>query len=255
MKDRPDNLSELSRFYAPALPDSPAVEVALEESEAHHATNVLRLGIGREVELFDGQGLVARGTIAFAKRSDVRVALRTVERVSRPGRAVHLAFAVPKGKRLDWLLEKATELTAASLQPVIFQRSVAGGEELSDNKRARWLGHCIAAAKQCGLNFLPLIHEPLALPQYLANLPAGPDLKLLGAPEADTPSLRGRLAGLADSPAGGIRLLVGPEGGFTEEEIAAARTAGFLPARLGHTTLRVETAAIALLAGCLALDE
>ena len=124
---------DLPRFFALPI-NPPAVE--LPAAEAHHALNVLRLRAGMEVEVFDGQGAHAVGRISHARHGQVTVTvLRVDPPTCRPEPVVHLAFAVPKGKRLDWLLEKATELGAASLQPVVFQRSVAGGEELSEGKR------------------------------------------------------------------------------------------------------------------------
>ncbi len=239
---------DLPRFFALPI-NPPAVE--LPAAEAHHALNVLRLRAGMEVEVFDGQGAHAVGRISHARHGQVTVTvLRVDPPTCRPEPVVHLAFAVPKGKRLDWLLEKATELGAASLQPVVFQRSVAGGEELSEGKRDRWLTHCIAAAKQCGLDFLPAIRDTINVVELCKSsaVPAGEDqvLQLLGDIEPDAVPFA---AALADVPPGAeVRLLVGPEGGVTPQERALALAAGFRPVRLGSTTLRVETAALALLA-------
>ena len=210
--------------------------------------DVLRVGVGTEVELFDGQGGLTTGKVIEAGRGRLTVGIAARSHLPRPSPVVHLGFAVPKGKRLDWLLEKATELSAASLTPVIFQRSVAGGGELSDSKRRRWQAHCLAAAKQCGLNWLPEILPPQPLHEFLALSKDG--LGILGHAAAEAASL----ATVISQWRGGqpIRLLVGPEGGLTDAELATARKAGFLPARLGRTTLRVETAAVALLAAIVA---
>jgi 16S rRNA (uracil1498-N3)-methyltransferase len=244
----------VDRFYCPNLTE-PTVQ--LSPDEAHHAAAVLRLRAGAAVELFDGQGRSATGKIAQVRRGDVTVAVEQVLPAEpRRGPTVHLAMAVPKGKRLDWLLEKATELGAASLRPVVFQRSVAGGEDLGPGKRPRWLGHCIAAAKQCGLNYLPRILDPLALTAYLAHASgvgrAGvPTLRILGDIGPDAVGL---VDVVAKGPSGAeINVLVGPEGGLTGEERTAVVEAGFVPVRLGWTTLRIETAAIALLAAITAI--
>lgn len=241
------------RFFTPDLPDEPGGLVELPAVEARHAAGVLRLSGGALVELFDGRGSVARGRIADVGRgrAAVTVLIDRVGRVERPGPRVQLAFAVPKGKRLDWLLEKAAELGAASLQPVLFERGVAGGVELSSQKRRRWLGHCVSAAAQCGLNHLPQIHEPMALAGFLAG--SGDALDILGDCDEDSSPLAEVLAPLR--PAENIRLLIGPEGGLTPAERAAAVDAGFKPARLGATTLRVETAAIGLLAVAMAIAQ
>jgi len=135
--------------------------VALSVGEAHHAMHVMRLGVGDAVELFDGRGAAADGTIVEARHGKVFVRVHTCRQpVARPGPVIHLAFAVPKGKRLDWLLEKATELAAGSLTPVGFERCVADPGELAGARRERWIGHCASAAKQSGLAWLPELHNP-----------------------------------------------------------------------------------------------
>ena len=258
----------MNRFFAENLE---AGQQALQPGEAHHATHVLRLAAGAQVELFDGRGRTAVGRIIEAKRGKVVVRIeRANPPADRPRPVIHLAFAVPKGKRLDWLLEKATELAAASLQPVRFERSVAGGEP-SGPKRQRWLGCCIAAAKQCGLNFLPELGQMLNLDQFLQEQAAGnvepPKgrrriVRLLGdlgrdavcITEALKPADGGRQSEIPN-PKSEIVLLVGPEGGLTAAERAACIKAGFRPVRLGRTTLRIETAAIALLAAATAACE
>ncbi|KKK51294.1 hypothetical protein LCGC14_3116380, partial [marine sediment metagenome] len=130
---------------------------------AHHALHVLRLKAGAEVELFDGRGAVAAGVIAQASRKGVTVRVAQPLKIAgRRGPVVHVAFALPKGKRLDWLLEKATELGAASLRPIGFHRSIPGAGRsgtLSPAQRDRWFTHCVAAGKQCGLSWLPVIEE------------------------------------------------------------------------------------------------
>ncbi|HOF18102.1 MAG TPA: RsmE family RNA methyltransferase [Phycisphaerae bacterium] len=239
----------MHRFFAENLDGS---EVVLPDGEAHHALHVLRLERGAEVELFDGQGAVAAGRVARVGRSEVAVTIEHLLPVqARPAPAVHLAFAVPKGKRLDWLLEKATELAAASLQPVVFERSVAGGDELRKGKLDRWRTHCVAAAKQCGLNFLPEIFPPEGLANVLRDRSDLPGL--FGDCAPDSPDAYETLQSFR---AGGHRqavVLVGPEGGLTDAERDACLTAGLKPIRLGTTTLRIETAAVALLAAATAI--
>jgi len=239
-------VSDLHRFYAA---DLKAAEVHLAGQEAHHAAGVLRLSAGSRVELFDGRGGCAEGHIVRVHRGEVAVVLDHRNALScRPQPAVHLAFSTPKGNRLDWLLEKATELGAASLQPVIFQRTVAGGREPSEAKARRWLGQCIAAAKQSGLNFLPELRPPLRLADLLAASAGA--LGLAGDSSGDARPLPEALSALGNRQ--DVLLLVGPEGGLTEEERAAVGACGFTFVRLGQTVLRIETAAIALLATTIA---
>lgn len=230
------------RFWFADLSTGRAV---LTGGQAHHALHVLRLGPGADVVLFDGAGGVAAGRIVSTGRSELTVAIdRRLTAGQVAGPPIDLAFAVPKGKRLDWLLEKATELGAASLQPVVFERSTAGRGELSPAKQQRWTAHCIAAARQCGLDYLPQIRRPAA-PADLAAVPAEA-LGLLGSAAPDAPPVSDVLGRWrAGMP---VHILVGPAGGLMDDESALAAEAGFAPARLGHTRLRTETAAIALLA-------
>ena len=238
--------AKIYRFFVPDSGDFAAKMVELPDDEAHYARHVLRLRAGQVVELFDGCGSVAMGRIAEISRKAVFVEIDRVEKLDRSQRAIHLAFAVPKGKRLDWLLEKATELGAASLQPVIFERSVAGGEKLSPSKLQRWQGHCIAAAKQCGLNFLPEIREPVSLQMLLDD--TGDQPTLLGDCMENAITLTEAFQLPIVNRKSPIRILIGPEGGLTEAERSSAINVESIPVRLGQTTLRTETAAIALLA-------
>ncbi|MHC4985840.1 MAG: RsmE family RNA methyltransferase [Planctomycetota bacterium] len=237
------------RFYVPQLEEGRAI---LSSDQAHHAANVLRLSAGDAVVVFDGLGQVAQARIDSAGRKGVTLTVGAVAGPQeRPQPVIEIAFAVPKGKRVDWLVEKATELGAAALQPVVFERSVAGGGELSPAKRQRWLGHCIAAARQCELDFLPELLPPRALSAYLGDCAA--TWKLFGDVAEHGPSIA---AALGDWQAGQpIAILVGPEGDLTDAERSAAVDAGFRPAHLGHTVLRVETAAVALTAALVAVCD
>ena len=235
------------RFF---VADLRGERVALAGAEGHHAVNVLRLDVGADIELLDGRGGVARGEIVEIRKSRAVVRIGQREMLTdriRP--LVHLAFAVPKGKRLDWLLEKTTELAVASLHPVIFERSVAGGGDLSDARRGRWRSHCIAAAKQSGLNFLPDILDPVPLKELLAPVPGSDsELRLFGDISDDALPLPLALGPETFDPQVQIRFVVGPEGGLTDPERDMLVGGGFQPVRIGPTTLRIETAAVALLA-------
>lgn len=249
------------RLYVWDLPTSAqcvsGVHLSLPATETHHALHVLRLKAGAKVELFNGRGRAAVARVTKAKRAKLNVVVeRSLEQVTRPEPEIHLGFAMPKGKRLDWLLEKATELGAASLHPVVFERSVAGRAKMTAAKRERWLSHCVSAAKQCGLDFLPKIHLPANLRTFLRTrsvAPAGAPIRLIGSPDADAPPLTEALTVRRVDQE--ICLLIGPEGGLTEQELSDAAAGGFVPARLGHTTLRTETAAVALLAATVAICE
>jgi len=243
---------DIPRFHVDG-PLSQVLQVELSLAEGHHAMHVLRLRPGSQVELFNGSGLTALAAIVEAKHGKVTCEItQTSPAMARPAPVVHLAFAIPKGKRLDWLLEKATELSAASLTPVAFDRSVAGGDEVSENKRDRWLGHCIAAAKQSGLNFLPELREMVTLRELLAQ-PAGQTIRLVGDLTDTTVALAQPLS--AWQMPQDILLIVGPEGGLSDSERAMLRDADVQSIRLGSTVLRIETAAVALLAGVIAVTK
>ncbi len=234
------------RFFAESVA-GPAVE--LPAGEAHHALHVMRLTGGDLVEAFDGSGEIVTGPLRPAGRRAARVEV-TARRSAEPppGPAIELAFAVPKGRRLDWLLEKGTELAACTFAPVVFERSVVR-PEMSASTRRRWRLTCIAAAKQCGAGFLPRIADPRPLAGYLAGADAS--VHMLGDAAGES------MAGAAgDLPrAEGVAVLVGPEGGLTAAERDAAVAAGFAPVRVGEYTLRVETAAVALLAAVRAMGQ
>jgi len=246
--------ARLPRFFVPPEADGAHAAfrkgdgVALLPTEAHHAAHVLRLRVGDAVELFDGCGVSAVARIARLGRSAV---VATIERVGaprgRPRPHIHLAFAVPKGRRLTWLLEKVTELGVASLTPVRFERSVAGAGGQSTQARQRWLGHCIAAAKQARLDWLPALEPARTLEAFLTSPRRGVygDLSDAAQPVAD--AIGARAHGAA------IDMLVGPEGGLTRRERHALDAAGLTPVRLGRTALRVETAAVALVAAAVAV--
>lgn len=229
------------RFFAEDL-SGEAVELG--QAEARHAARVLRLSAGAQVKLFDGAGTVAAATLEkLTRRSAVARIVQRRKIPARPEPVVRLGFSVPKGRRLDWLLEKATELGAARLSPVVFERSV-NIPKMSGHARSRWRAICIAAAKQCRADFLPEIDPASALSDFLGAEAGG--VRILGDADSDV-SVPTALEEW--SPGSPVTILVGPEGGPTDAERRAALAAGFSPVRLGEYVLRVETAALVLLAG------
>ena len=222
--------------------------VVLPEEAAHHAVHVLRLRAGEEVTLFDGRGGEYAGRIAAIERLRVSVevlAHRALERESPL--AVTLVQGVSAGEKMDFTVQKATELGVAALQPLVCERStgrIAG--ERAAQKRAHWQRVAIAACEQCGRNRVPEILAPLALEQYCRD--AAPGNGLLLSPEAHV-SLREAAAQLGKA----VTLAAGPESGFTGRERALIAQSGFVPVRLGPRVLRTETAALAALAALNAL--
>lgn len=233
------------RFFVPNLPEPGAgrVEMELPPLEARHAAGVLRLRAGDAVELTDGRGRSAEATLAEVRKRNVRAVIGQVRQWPRPRPKIHVASAIAKGKRQDWMLEKLAELAVASIRPVRFERSVAGEGAFSEGKRSRWMTHLISACKQSGSNFLPELADPRELDAFLADgLPEG--ALLVGDLTEDAVEISDVISPVVEE----VTVLVGPEGGFTEEERRKIAAAGFHPVRLGPGILRIETAAVALTA-------
>ncbi len=243
-----------ARFYAD-LPLATGDALDLPERAARHV-QVLRLQPGDGITLFNSRGGEFEARITHMGRSDVQVAITGHQATERePRRAVHLAVGMPANERMDWLVEKATELGAASIRPLMAERSVLRLKgERADKKVAHWQGVAIAASEQCGRNRLPPVHAVATLGDWLAALPppspAAP--RLLLSLRAGTQPLLKALAGGDGATA--VTLLSGPEGGLGAAEEDAAIAAGFVPVTLGPRILRAETAPLACLA-LLALSD
>ena len=213
--------------------------VSLDAAQANYLGNVLRLAAGAELLIFDGRSgeWLARIAEVAKKRMTLAVERRTREAETTPD--VWLAFAPVKRAQTDWLVEKATELGAARLIPVMTQRTVAERVRLD-----RLEAIAIEAAEQCGRTVLPEIAEPQPLSQFLGSV----DRKLYFADE------QGGESPASVFKAGAATILIGPEGGFTNEERASIRAApNSVAISLGPRILRAETAALASLSAYMAL--
>ncbi|MDP4030395.1 MAG: 16S rRNA (uracil(1498)-N(3))-methyltransferase [Gallionella sp.] len=235
--------STMPRFYCtPPLPLGGTFELPPEA--AHHAARVLRLREGSRVEMFDGIGNECHGVIA--ETGGKRVVVGEIAAVGANRESplpVVLAQALSSSEKMDWVIQKATELGVAEIQPLDTERSVA---RLSAERAAKRLEHwrqvAISACEQCGRNRLPEVHAPLDIMAWLQQVRATPDRKFMLLPEGAT-SLHAQA-----KPPGRAVLLVGAEGGFTVAESDSALLCGFTPIRLGARVLRTETAAVAGLA-------
>jgi 16S rRNA (uracil1498-N3)-methyltransferase len=215
--------------------------IALPPGAARHV-QVLRLQPGAPVTLFDGRGGEWEARVERMGRSDVQVEVGLHHAVEREAaRQVHLALAVPANDRMDALVEKAAELGAASIQPLMAERSVlrlAG--ERAQKKQAHWQAIAVAACEQCGRNRVPLVHAVRPVADWLAEPREGG--RWLLSPQPDAGAWPGRAAPDV------VTLLSGPEGGFSAAEEAAARNHGWQPVQLGPRILRADTAPLAALA-------
>ena len=219
--------------------------VALPPSAARHV-QVLRMQPGEAVTLFNGDGGEFDAIVERMGRSDVSVVVGAHQPVEREApRTVHLVVGMPANERMDWLVEKAAELGAASIQPVLAQRSVLKLQgERAQKKQAHWQAVAIAACEQSGRNRVPPVHAVLGLAQWIAALDAAaPQARLLLSLAAQAQPIHATAG--TDGP---VLLLSGPEGGLTPQEEDLALATGFRRASLGPRVLRAETAPLSALA-------
>lgn len=233
----------ISRFYIP-LALNVGETIVLPDSAFRHAIQVLRLKPGARLILFNGAGGEFQAILEQVERRQATALVEAfIPHETESTLAVTLIQAVSKGERMDYTLQKAVELGVHHIVPVISARSVVNlSKERLQKRLSHWQGVIISACEQCGRNRLPTLHEPIALSDYLSET-GNNSLNLLLNPDAER-SLK------ALPPAAGqdIRLLIGPEGGFTGDEIELSEQAGFIGIRLGPRVLRTETAGIVALA-------
>lgn len=216
-------------------------DIPLPDEVTHHLVRVLRSEPGTRFVLFNGSGGAFEAELLTAGKKTATARLLDFH----PGNAqsplhTHLGQVMSKGDRMDYAIQKATELGVSEITPLTSERCELRlrGEERADKKLEHWRRVAISACEQSGRNLVPVIHEPVALAEWSARVQA--ELKLVLAP-----AVSGRLpAGDAHS----VALLVGPEGGLSATEIAAVQAQGFAPWQLGPRVLRTETAPVAALA-------
>ena len=239
----------MPRFHCP-VPLTPGDEIALPPGAARHV-QVLRMQPGEAITLFhgglDGPGGEFEATVTRMGRSEVLARIGTHHAVEREAaRAVHLLAGITANERMDWLVEKATELGVASITPLLAERSVLKLKgERADKKLAHWQAVAVAACEQCGRNRVPTLHPAQTLADWL-QAPPQDGQRLLLSLRPGTQPLHAAAPGHT-----GLVFLSGPEGGLsgTEEDLALAH--GFAPVTLGPRVLRAETAPLAALAALL----
>jgi len=234
------NLTMISRFHFPdVLPDGG--ELALPESIAHHALRVLRLHDGDALVLFDGSGVEVDATLVVrGKQGFARLGTRRCPERESPLKVV-LVQALASGDKMDWIVQKAVELGASGVIPVQAERSVLRlTGERADKRHAHWQQVAVAACEQCGRNVVPQIEPILPLATYLQ---VSVDVaRCVLAPEASSALTE------VPRPADALHLLIGPEGGWSDAEMAMFSRAGVNAVGLGPRVLRTETAGLAALA-------
>lgn len=231
----------MARFFVPAeLWHAEGVEFTT--SEARHAAHVLRLAPGDRVDIFDGTGRAAHAELDEVGKRLVTAHVLREWREERVQPEIHLIVALIKNERFDWLVQKATELGAASIRPVSAERSVVKlAVQDAEKRRSKWVQVAVEAAKQCGHVVLPEIFEVSDPADAFKAAPPG--LKAIPALHEGGRALGELFAGRPPA----VSFAIGPEGDWTEGEMRMARECGFAPVDLGKHVLRSETAALHVL--------
>ncbi len=248
------------RFFIPA-PLQSGITLDLPDAAAHHAKRVLRLRDGDAVILFDGQGGQYPATLHMAT-SQVQATLGTHEphEAELTGR-IRLVQALATGNKMDWIVEKAVELGAHAVRPIAGDRSVLQLRgERRDKRMQHWRNIAQAASEQCGRNRLMAIEPLSSLRDTLPDIATGPHgVSFLCHPDFGVPlgdaiaEFKRHLATHTPSGPPCLDLLVGPEGGWSDQELEQAQRYGVAPVQFGPRILRTETAGLALISACTAL--
>lgn len=235
------------RFYVPPLQIIDDI-AKITNDEAHHLIFVLRSKVGDRIVFFDGISKEYEGIIEKIEKKEVRVRIVRVIRVEKAHRPrINLFQAIPKGRKLDFIVEKATELGADHIVPLITINTIFKTSLKNLNKKVeRWTRVAISSSKQCGRIRVPTISEPVSFEKSLENRSRSAFSIITSGSEKAEPILK--ILGRFDKKSDEIDAFVGPEADFTEEEITKAQRAGAYLASLGKNILRTETAVIATLA-------
>jgi 16S rRNA (uracil1498-N3)-methyltransferase len=238
----------MPRFYTPQTLCTDT-EMALDAGAARHV-QVLRMQPGGALTLFNGQGGEYTAQVTHMGRSEVRVTVLAHDAVEREaGRPVHIVIGMPANERMEWLVEKATELGVASIQPVMTERTVLRlSGERAEKKQTHWQAIAVAACEQSGRNRVPVVHPVLGWAAWLASTRLRADQHALRCVlSVHSASVSARALVQNASAAAAIECIGGPEGGLSPAEEAAAIACGYAPVGLGARVLRSETAPLAAL--------
>ena len=225
-------------FQATPLAENKIVQ--LDEPATHHVARVLRAKIGDELTLFNGEGGEFAGVIQHIDKKTVSVEIKKfIARESESPLELYLAQGISRGEKMDYTIQKAVELGVKKIIPLFTERcNVKLDEDRRDKRTQHWRSIVIGACEQCGRNRVPEILPPQMLSQWMKTVEA--DWKFVLAPLAER-----RLAEMSIEKNSRVVLLIGPEGGLSENEIDSSLQQGFLPLNLGPRVLRTETAAVA----------
>jgi 16S rRNA (uracil1498-N3)-methyltransferase len=218
----------------------PGATLALDERASHYLARVLRCQVGQPLTLFNGDGRDYAASITAADKRAVTVVINDAFAVEcESPLQIHLGIAISKGERMDLVMQKAVELGVSAITPLTSERvEVRLQGERADKRLEHWQGIVVSACEQCGRSRIPPLHSIGSLHDWIASVEADRKFVLHHRSEASLGSM--------EKPRS-VALLIGPEGGLSEAEIAAAEHAGFASLRLGPRVLRTETAPLAAL--------
>jgi 16S rRNA (uracil1498-N3)-methyltransferase len=221
--------------------------LTVDETEAHHLVNVLRARVGERVEVFDGAGRTGCAELAAAGKRGAELRLLEQQIQPRPAPELILVQALPREATMDFIVQKAVELGAGAIYPVLAERSIVRLQpgQLAE-KSARWRRIALNAARQSHTAWLMQIADVQTLEgffQALDKSPAGFDFWFVGSLAADAQPLRAALDAAREQRPGRVAALIGPEGDLTPGEYCAAAAAGAVPVSFGASVLRADTAA------------
>ncbi|HEA17113.1 MAG TPA: 16S rRNA (uracil(1498)-N(3))-methyltransferase [Pseudoalteromonas prydzensis] len=218
-----------------------ATPLQLDDDASGHIGRVLRMKVGEHISLFNGQGgEYLCELIEVGKKSVVAMPLKFDDKDVESPLSIHLGQGISRGDKMDFTIQKSVELGITEITPIFSQRcGVKLSPERLAKKHLQWQKIAIAAAEQSGRNSITTIHPPIDLSQWLAQ--KSDEIKLTLHPRAEH-SIK-----TIKVPSAGVRFLVGPEGGFTDDEIAQTKQQAFVDIRIGPRVLRTETAALTVL--------
>lgn len=242
----------MHRFFVPPT-ELRSTRIQLPEAEARHAAQVLRVRSGETVQVLDGAGRRYDCVVDSVERRDVWLSVAQTHEVAKPSVSVEVYPAVAKGKAMDLIIQKAVELGAAKICPVICDHSVAQyDDERGESKAEKWQAAAIEAVKQCGREWLPEVRPPQAFADAL-NSASDKAMSFVAALQSGAAPLGRHMADYVASHGSlptSVGLWVGPEGDYSAGEYAGFSKHGVLPVTLGSHVLRCETALLAMLAIC-----
>jgi 16S rRNA (uracil1498-N3)-methyltransferase len=226
----------MPRFYLP--PASWTETPFLEGDEAKHLAQVLRVQPGATITVFDGFGNHAQARVLSVSKQRVDLMLELAEYKPTPLPEITLAQAIPKGKNMDWIVQKAVELGVTTIQPLVTKHTIVSP---GDDKAEKWRRTALEACKQCAQFTIPEILEPLSFDKWIKSRKPT-ELSIIASLAENPQNFREILSTHPELES--ITLLIGPEGDFSADETDSAIAADFVPVTLGDLVLRVETATL-----------